>query len=150
MSIAGSSPGLGNGFLDSNPSPSRPRAWLGAVEISLEPPPGNGPSWLLSACLVHVLSWGAAPGSLLPSAIDPPPLGSLLEPLLALPQELTWLLFSPPMLIWSHQCGTGPWLGVASSVAMVPAAGGQNLELLAVWWIQSARAAQPITIWCPI
>lgn len=117
MSIAGSSPGLGDGFLDSNTSPPRPCAWLGAV-ISLEPPPGNGPPWLLSACLVHPLSWGAAQGvhSLLLSAIDPPRLGSLLEPLLALPQELTWLLFSPAMLICSRQWARGHGRGAGSAM----------------------------------
>lgn len=119
--------------------------WRSPWSLPLEMAPRG-----LSAWLAHVLSWEQHRAS----GIDPLRLGLLLEPLLALPQELTWLLFSPPRLIWSHQCGTGPRLGVPAAWPRCQQhgahPGGQNLELLAVWWLRSARAAQPITIWCPI
>lgn len=152
MCIAGSSPGMGDGFLDSNTRNAGLgwELWRSPRSLPLEMAPGG------LCLLVQPRSGPGAHGACPPCSVwdRSPRLALLLEPLLALPQELTWLLCSPLLLIWSHQGGTEPWPGV---LAVWPWCqqhgahpGGQNLELLALWWLQSARAAQPITIWCPI
>lgn len=81
--------------------------------------PGNGISWLMSARLAHVRLARqqlrvCAPRP--PVSIDTPRLSSLLEQLLALPQELVWILFSPPVLIRSRCYRMGPLLGARAAL----------------------------------
>lgn len=153
MSIAGSSPGLG--MVSWVPTPAHQGLVLGwelwrspwslPLEMALVP---------CVCSLSRRWSWGAAQGVCAlpaPSAIDPPRLGSLLEPLLALPQELTWLFFSPhlspsewhrAMAGSCQHCGHG-------AGSTIPA---QEAQLGALGCVvgSECQGSSGITIWCPI